>query len=91
MDAQGNGLAGGLLAGDTLNVNYVLETVDGGDLALLVLVAATDNCDLVVLADGDAADLLLQNLSTSKPIGKESKSAREVYFDIRCTSHEAPC
>lgn len=59
MDAQRDGLAGGLLAGDTLDVDHVLETVDGGDLALLVLVAAADNLDLVVLADGDAADLLL--------------------------------
>ena len=58
MDAQGNGLAGRLVAGDALNVDDVLEAVDGGDLALLVLVGATDDHDLVVLADGDAADLL---------------------------------
>lgn len=57
MDAQGNRGASGLLAGDTLDVDHVLETVDRGDLALLVLVAAADNLDLVVLADGDAADL----------------------------------
>lgn len=60
VDAQRNGLAGDLLAGDTLDVDHVLETVDGGDLALLVLVGAADNGDLVVLADGDAADLLLK-------------------------------
>lgn len=58
VDAQGNGLAAGLVAGDTLDVDHVLETVDGGDLALTALVGATDNGDLVVLADGDAADLL---------------------------------
>lgn len=58
VDAERDGLAGGLLAGDTLNVDHVLETVDGGDLALLVLVGATDNLDLVILADGDGADLL---------------------------------
>lgn len=57
VDAERDGLARDLLAGDTLDVNHVLETVHGGDLALLVLVAATDNGDLVVLADGDAADL----------------------------------
>jgi hypothetical protein len=57
VDAQRNGLAGGLVAGDTLDVDHVLETVDGGDLALTALVGATDNGDLVVLADGDAADL----------------------------------
>lgn len=59
VDAERNGLARGLLAGDTLDVDHVLETVDGSNLALLVLVAATDNGDLVVLADGDAADLLV--------------------------------
>lgn len=59
VDAERDGLARGLLAGDTLDVDHVLETVDGSDLALLVLVAATDNGDLVVLADGDAADLFV--------------------------------
>jgi hypothetical protein len=58
VNAQGNGLAGGLVAGDTLDVDDVLETVDGGDLALAALVGATDDGDLVVLADGDGADLL---------------------------------
>lgn len=60
MDAQRDALAAGLVAGDTLDVNHVLETVDGGDLALAALVRATDDGDLVVLADGDAADLLEQ-------------------------------
>lgn len=59
VDAERDRLAGGLLAGDTLDVDHVLETVDGSDLALLVLVAATDNGDLVVLADGDAANLFV--------------------------------
>lgn len=58
MDAERNGLSRGLVTGDTLNVDHVLETVDGGDLALTALVGTTDNGDLVVLADGDAADLL---------------------------------
>lgn len=48
----------GLLACDTLDVDEVLETVDGGDLALTALVGATDNGDLVVLADGEGADLV---------------------------------
>ena len=65
MDAQRHTLAGGLLAGDTLDVDDVLETVDGGDLALLVLVRATDDEDLVVFADGDAADLLTKTLSVN--------------------------
>lgn len=57
VDAERDGLAGGLLAGDALDVNHILETVHGSDLALLVLVGAADNGDLVILADGDGADL----------------------------------
>jgi len=41
--AERNGLAGDLLAGDTLNVDLVLQTVNAGDLALTVLVGTTDN------------------------------------------------
>lgn len=57
VDADGDGGTGGLVAGDALDVDDVLEAVDGSDLALLVLVGAADNGDLVVLADGDGADL----------------------------------
>ena len=57
VDAEGHGLAGGLLAGDALDVDDVLEAVHRGDLALLVLVGAADDLDLVALADGDAPDL----------------------------------
>lgn len=57
VDAEGDGLAGGLVAGDALDVDDVFEAVDGGDLALGALVGAADNGDLVVLADGDGADL----------------------------------
>lgn len=58
VETKGDALAGGLLAGDALDVDDVLEAVDGSDLALTALVGATDNGDLVVLADGDASDLL---------------------------------
>lgn len=57
MDAQGHGLARGLVAGDALDVDDVFQTVDGGDLALTALVGATDDGDFVVLADGDGANL----------------------------------
>jgi hypothetical protein len=57
VDAERDGLARGLLADDTLDVNDVLETVDRGDLALTTLVGATDDGDLVILADRDRADL----------------------------------
>lgn len=57
-DTEGNALAVGLVADNTLDVDHPLETVDAEDLALTALVGATDNGDLVVLADGDRADLI---------------------------------
>jgi hypothetical protein len=57
-DANGHALAVGLLAGDALNVDHVLEAVAGGDLALTALVAATLDNDLIVLAKGNRADLV---------------------------------
>lgn len=57
VDADGDALAGGLLASHPLDVDDILETVDRGNLALLVLVRAPDDLDLVTLPDGDAADL----------------------------------
>lgn len=57
MDAEGHALAGRLVAGDTLDVDLVLEAVDRDDLALAALVGAPDDLDLVILSDGDAADL----------------------------------
>lgn len=35
----------------------IFETVDGGDLSVPSLVGATDNGNLIVLSDGDRADL----------------------------------
>lgn len=58
VDAKWDGLSRGLLADDTLDVNDVLKTVDGGDLSLTALVGSTDNGDLVVLSDWDRTDLL---------------------------------
>jgi hypothetical protein len=84
VETQGNALAVGLLAGDTLNVDNVFETVDGGDLALTALVGTTDNGDLVILADGDAADLLRDFSNRSLELDMQQ------YF-VRCTSHAAPC
>ena len=58
-DTDGNALAVGLLAGDALDVNHVLEAVAGGDLALTALVGATLDDNLVVLAERDGADVVL--------------------------------
>jgi hypothetical protein len=59
VDAERDGLSRGLLADNTLDVNDVLETVDGGDLSLTTLVGATNDGDLVILADWDRANLTL--------------------------------
>lgn len=56
-DADGHALAVGLLAGHALDLDQVLEAVDGGDLALAALVGAAHNGDFVVLADRDGSDL----------------------------------
>lgn len=56
-DGDGDGLAVALVAADFLDVDTVLETVDGGDTAFLCLLGATNNLDLIVLAEGDGADL----------------------------------
>ena len=48
-----------LLANETLNVHDPLGTVDLDNLALRALRRATDDTDLVILADGERADLAL--------------------------------
>lgn len=50
-------MAGRLLLDDTLDVHDVLESVDGGDLALATLVGASNDGDFVILSDWDGADL----------------------------------
>lgn len=59
VDAERDRLARGLLAGDTLNVDLVLETVDADDLALTTLVATANDLHFIILSDGDAADVVL--------------------------------
>lgn len=57
VDADGNGLAVGLLAGHSLNVDEELQSVDRCDFALTAFVGASDDSDLVVFSDGNAANL----------------------------------
>ena len=57
MDANGNRRAVRLVALNTVDVDHPLLTVHLGDLALPTLVLATNNSDLVVLANGDGANL----------------------------------
>lgn len=84
MNADGDALAGNLLAGDTLDVDDVFETVDREDLTLLVLVRATDDLDLVALSDGDAADLYRRKSHVSSSNGGNfvgvEECRRTLYF-----------
>lgn len=59
VDTDGDGLAVGLLTGDTLDVDDIFQAVDGDDLALTALVGATGDDDLVVFSYGDCANLRL--------------------------------
>lgn len=59
VDAEGDGLSGGLLLDDSLDVDYVLETVDGSDLAFATLVGASNDENLIVLSNWDGADVVL--------------------------------
>ena len=82
VNAQWDRLAGGLLADDTLDVDDILEAVDGGDLSLTALVGAMNNGDLIILADWDGADLV-------------SLLGRCLWWQslrgcLHCTSHGAP-
>jgi hypothetical protein len=78
-DAEGNALAVGLLANNTLDVDNPLETVDAGDLALTALVGAPDDGDLVVLADGDGADLEVVSPFSSANVVPRSACLPEVF------------
>ena len=57
VNTEWDGCARGLLLDETLDVDEVLETIDGGDLALAALVDTTGEDDFVVLADWHGADL----------------------------------
>ena len=58
-NTERHSLAVGLLALDTLDVDHVLQAVDGSDLALTALVGSTLDGDLVALGDWDGADVVL--------------------------------
>ena len=85
-DAEGNALAVGLLANNTLDVHNPLETVHAGDLALTALVGAPDDGDLVVLADGDGADLESVSPVSSTDVVPRSACLPEVFPRKRSSS-----
>ena len=57
MDAKGNRGTVGLFTVNALNVDDPLLAVNLDNLALGALLRATDNEDLVILADGERSDL----------------------------------
>jgi hypothetical protein len=81
VNANGDGLARGLVLGDSLDVDDVFETVDGGDLSFTALVRASDNEDFVILADRDGSDLQVV-------LGKLGCWS---YVYEHCASRGAPC
>lgn len=59
VDAHVDGGSVGALPGDALDVDHELLTVHAGDLAIAVLERAADNRDVVILADGHGAHVVL--------------------------------
>jgi hypothetical protein len=57
-DTEGNALAVGLLAHDTVNVDDVATAVDALDTALTALESSAVHDDFISDTDGDRADLL---------------------------------
>ena len=57
MHAQLHGLARHLLAVKSLDVYHILLAVDGNDFAFTAFLRASDDGDLVVLADRDGVAL----------------------------------
>jgi len=57
-DANGDRLAVSLLAGDTLDVDDIFQTVDRNDLALTSLVRASCDDNFVVFSDRKSADIV---------------------------------
>lgn len=62
VDADRHALAVRLLAGNPLDVDDVLETVDAGNLAFSSLVRTPNDSNLIVLADGYRANLYCSSI-----------------------------
>jgi len=58
-DANGDALAVGLLADNSLDVYHIFQSVDTGDLALTAFVRSSNDGDFIIFADGDGADVVL--------------------------------
>ena len=81
-DGDRDGLAVALLANDTVDVKSVLETVDGGDLALTTLVGSAHDHDLVLV------------LFSIRRAGGAVRGSIRLFGRgcfARCASHGAPC
>lgn len=60
VDANGDGLTVGLLAGDTFDVDEELQSIDRCDFAFSAFVGTSDDGNLVILSDGNAANLFVE-------------------------------
>ena len=57
MNADGDALASGFIAGDSFDVDDIFEAVDGGDFALAAFVRASDDEDFVIFSNWYAPNL----------------------------------
>ena len=81
MDTEGDGLTGGFLLDETLDVDDIFEAVDRGNLSLAGLAGATDNENLIILPDWDGANLSIMLDKVESP--------PKTY--IHRISHGVPC
>ena len=81
MDTEWDGLTRGLLLDETLDVDNILEAVDGGDLSFAGFAGSTDNENLIILPDWDGANLIIM-LDTSEI---------HQHMYIHHISHGVPC
>ena len=57
VNANWDRLAGGFVLGDSLDMDDIFQTIDGGDFSFAALVGASDNEDFIVFADRDRSNL----------------------------------
>ena len=91
VDADLDGSAVGLFAGEA-DVDDVFAAVHGGNLALAALLAAADNGDLIILADGEGADLATGEKEKKEGQNTETKEDiddRQTLYFLRSSSERA--
>ena len=76
VDVDWNGGTVGLLLGDLVDLDGELQSVHGGDLALLALLGTAGDQDLVVPSDWKGADAVLGSQLLGQRSGHQNTSDR---------------